>query len=151
MLVRTGGALGTLLFGGTLASRAGAAEAPPYDGFAVNVTGSFAPEGARHYVPSDRPEELSWGFLPNRDAEPVLTIRSGDVVTTGQVPHQDILPVERGILQEAIASETGPEAHRPSPALLYTDVQETQPRAGASFGPRAGDAVLGRTYDALTL
>lgn len=114
MLVRTGGALGTLLFGGALASRAEATEAPPYDGFAVNTTGSFAPEGARHYVPSDRPEELSWGFLPNRDAEPVLTIRSGDVVTMDQISHEGILPDQgdpvtfftgRGVAREEILAD----------------------------------------------
>ena len=96
-LVRTGGALGTLLFGGAL----GAASAPcakaqegktlSVEGFSRNITGAYVPDGTRHLVTSDKPEELSWGFLPNRDAEPILTIRSGDVVTMEQISHEGIL------------------------------------------------------------
>lgn len=90
-----GAALGAAALGGTAASRAGASEAaghaPGYDGNAVNTTGSFAPEGARHVLRSDRPEVISWGFLPNRDSQPVLEVASGDVVTIEQISHEGIL------------------------------------------------------------
>jgi hypothetical protein len=85
-LLRTGSALGTLLFGGALgvatAPRAQARTAfASYAEFAKNITGVYVPEGTRHLVTSDKPEEISWGFLPNRDAEPILTVEAGDVVT----------------------------------------------------------------------
>jgi len=95
-LLRTGSALGTLLFGGALGAatapraQAGTASAS-YAGFAKNITGVYVPEGTRHLVTSDKPEEISWGFLPNRDAEPVLTVESGDVVTMEQISHEGIL------------------------------------------------------------
>ncbi|MDN5697302.1 MAG: acetamidase/formamidase family protein, partial [Rubrobacter sp.] len=88
-----GVALGAAVLGGTSASRAGAVEADltrHYDGNAVNTTGSFATEGAHHLLRSDRPEVISWGFLPNRDSEPVLEVRSGDVVTIEQISHEGI-------------------------------------------------------------
>jgi acetamidase/formamidase len=44
-----------------------------------------------HVVRSDRPEVISWGFLPNRDAEPVLTMRSGETVKIEQISHEGIL------------------------------------------------------------
>ena len=43
-----------------------------------------------HYITS-RPDTVRWGFLPNRDAEPILTIRSGDLVTFDTVSHEGIL------------------------------------------------------------
>ncbi|MGB3681887.1 MAG: acetamidase/formamidase family protein [Rubrobacteraceae bacterium] len=93
-LLRTGAALGSMLVGGSWgASRAGAQEAlNGYDGNAANTTGSYAPVGNRHLLRSDRPEVISWGFLPNRDAEPVLTVASGDVVAIEQISHEGILP-----------------------------------------------------------
>ena len=47
------------------------------------------PDGAA-YVPS-KPETVQWGSLPNRDAEPVLTVASGAVVTFDTVSHEGIL------------------------------------------------------------
>ncbi|MDP9480908.1 MAG: acetamidase/formamidase family protein [Actinomycetota bacterium] len=95
-LARAGASLGTLMFGGSLAipsSRANAttAGALGYDGNAANTTGTYFPEGAHHLVTSDKPEEISWGFLPNRDAKPVLTVASGDFVTMEQISHEGIL------------------------------------------------------------
>ena len=94
-LLRTGGALGVFLFGGALGAASGpwseARKPSSGEGFSPNITGVSVPEGTRHLVTSDKPEELSWGFLPNRDAEPVLTVRSGDVVAMEQISHEGIL------------------------------------------------------------
>ncbi|CAN5187331.1 acetamidase/formamidase family protein [soil metagenome] len=91
-----GAALGAAVLGGGYASRAQAETvADPtryYDGNPVNTTGSYAPAGARHLLRSDRPEVISWGFLPNRDAQPVMEVASGDIVTIEQISHEGILP-----------------------------------------------------------
>lgn len=42
------------------------------------------------YVAST-PETVRWGYLPNRDADPVATVRSGSVVTFDAVSHEGIL------------------------------------------------------------
>jgi acetamidase/formamidase len=44
----------------------------------------------RVYIPST-PDSVMWGALPNRDAEPLLTIASGSVVTFDTVSHEGIL------------------------------------------------------------
>ena len=46
-------------------------------------------EGA-HYLAST-PDTVSWGWLPNRDAKPVLRIASGDVVTIDTMSHEGLL------------------------------------------------------------
>lgn len=38
-----------------------------------------------------RPEEISWGYLPNRDSMPVATVDSGEVVTLDTVSHEGVL------------------------------------------------------------
>ena len=43
-----------------------------------------------HYVTST-PDTVMWGFLPNRDARPVRTVRSGELVTFDTVSHEGIL------------------------------------------------------------
>jgi acetamidase/formamidase len=43
-----------------------------------------------HYVQST-PETVRWGFLPNRDARPILTVPSGSLVTFDTVSHEGIL------------------------------------------------------------
>src|SRR3954463_13566220 len=43
-----------------------------------------------HYVTS-RPDPVQWGYLPNRDAKPIRTVRSGDLVTFDTVSHEGIL------------------------------------------------------------
>jgi acetamidase/formamidase len=43
-----------------------------------------------HYVTS-RPDTVRWGFLPNRDAPPIRTVRSGELVTFDTVSHEGIL------------------------------------------------------------
>ncbi|WP_162924777.1 hypothetical protein [Rubrobacter indicoceani] len=106
-LLRMGGALGAALgataFGGAFALRASASEAAPhaphgplhhpeYDGNRENTTGTYASVGKYHYLKSNDPAVLGWGFLPNRDAEPVLSVKSGDVVTIEQISHEGILP-----------------------------------------------------------
>ncbi len=42
------------------------------------------------YIPST-PDSVQWGSLPNRDAEPALTVLSGAVVTFDTVSHEGIL------------------------------------------------------------
>jgi hypothetical protein len=109
-LLRTGGALGTLLFGGALKSSPASASAS----FSQNITAVYVPEGTRHLVTSDKPEEISWGFQPNRGAEPILTVESGDVVTMEQISQEGILddhgdPVEffdsRGVSEDEILED----------------------------------------------
>jgi acetamidase/formamidase len=55
---------------------------------AILQPGSGRTRGA--YLPST-PETISWGFLPNRTAKPVLTVRSGSIVTIDTVSHEGIL------------------------------------------------------------
>ncbi|MBI3949686.1 MAG: acetamidase/formamidase family protein [Acidobacteria bacterium] len=43
-----------------------------------------------HYIPST-PETVQWGYLPNRDAKPILTVPSGAIVTFDAVSHEGIL------------------------------------------------------------
>lgn len=90
-LLSAGGMLGTLTFAGARANRAGATGVLGYYGTPPNATGTYAPAGESHYLASDRPEVISWGFLPNRDAEPVMTVKSGDLVTMEQISHEGIL------------------------------------------------------------
>ena len=49
----------------------------------AEVTGDY-------YVQSTL-ENISWGFLPNRDAEPILTVPSGSSITFDTVSHEGIL------------------------------------------------------------
>lgn len=46
--------------------------------------------GRVHYVPST-PETITWGYLPNRDSKPVLSVPSGAVVVFDTVSHEGIL------------------------------------------------------------
>ncbi|MFY0080313.1 acetamidase, partial [Acinetobacter baumannii] len=43
-----------------------------------------------YYVPSTL-NTITWGYLPNRDAKPVLTVPSGSVVTFDTVSHEGLL------------------------------------------------------------
>lgn len=43
-----------------------------------------------YYVPSTL-KTITWGYLPNRDAKPVLTVPSGSVVTFDTVSHEGLL------------------------------------------------------------
>jgi acetamidase/formamidase len=44
----------------------------------------------QHYLPST-PETIRWGWLPNREAEPVLTIDDGATLTVDTISHEGIL------------------------------------------------------------
>lgn len=48
------------------------------------------PIDGEHYVVSS-PETVRWGWLPNREAEPVLQVASGATVTIDTVSHEGIL------------------------------------------------------------
>jgi acetamidase/formamidase len=70
---------------------------------------------AGQYVTST-PETVQWGYLPNRDARPVRTIRSGALVTFDTVSHEGILedqgrdPVayfaRKGVDEDAVLDDT---------------------------------------------
>jgi acetamidase/formamidase len=48
------------------------------------------PIDGEHYLPSE-PGTISWGWLPNRTSEPVLTVDSGATVTIDTVSHEGVL------------------------------------------------------------
>lgn len=48
------------------------------------------PVHGEHYLPSTI-DTVSWGWLPNRDAKPVLSVRSGATVTVDSVSHEGVL------------------------------------------------------------
>ncbi|MBA2443030.1 MAG: acetamidase/formamidase family protein [Rubrobacter sp.] len=116
-LLRLGSIAGTLAFGGVLARSAGAVEtrsSASHLSEGGNTTGSYVPGGESHFLASDSPEVISWGFLPNRDAEPVMTVKSGDLVTMEQISHEGILPdqgdpysffANRGVPREEILDD----------------------------------------------
>ena len=60
------------------------------DGPGPRVLQSGTGRRVGHYVTS-RPETVRWGYLPNRDAGPVRTVRSGTLVTFDTVSHEGIL------------------------------------------------------------
>ena len=43
-----------------------------------------------YYIPSTT-DTINWGYLPNRNSQPVLTVRSGATVTFDTVSHEGIL------------------------------------------------------------
>lgn len=43
-----------------------------------------------YYVPSTL-DTITWGYLPNRDASPVMSVASGSVVTFDTVSHEGLL------------------------------------------------------------
>ena len=48
------------------------------------------PYKGNYYVPSTL-KTISWGYLPNRDAKPVLSVPSGSTVTFDTVSHEGLL------------------------------------------------------------
>ncbi|MER2163364.1 MAG: acetamidase, partial [Psychrobacter alimentarius] len=48
------------------------------------------PYKGNYYVPSTL-QTISWGYLPNRDAKPVLSVPSGSTVTFDTVSHEGLL------------------------------------------------------------
>lgn len=44
-----------------------------------------------HYYVSSTLETIRWGYLPNKDAKPVLTVPSGSTVTFDTVSHEGLL------------------------------------------------------------
>jgi acetamidase/formamidase len=95
------------------------------DGPGPRVLQSGTGRRAGHYVTS-APNTVRWGFLPNRDARPIRSVRSGALVTFDTVSHEGILedqgrdPVryfagkgvrERDILRDARAIAASEIAH----------------------------------------
>lgn len=137
-LAGIGSALGAATLGGALASRArGQTETRVYDGNPVNTTRTFAPEGARHLLRSDRPEVISWGFLPNRDSEPVMSARSGDIVTIEQISHEGILE-DQGSPYEFFAGWGIPESEiLPDQLMVFEEVEHKGEGPHVVTGPVA--------------
>ncbi|MGF7238565.1 MAG: acetamidase/formamidase family protein [Frankia sp.] len=52
--------------------------------------GGAGPVRGELYLPS-RPEEISWGLLPNAATRPVLTIQSGQTVSIDTISHEGLL------------------------------------------------------------
>jgi hypothetical protein len=48
------------------------------------------PIPGRHYLRCT-PDTALWGYLPNADAKPVLTVDDGDVVTVDTLSHEGLL------------------------------------------------------------
>ena len=138
-LLRAGGAVGAALGvaafgGGALASRSSASETtlhgphgpthyPEYDGNLENTTGTYAPAGEYHYLKSDDPVALAWGYLPNRDSEPVMSVKSGDVVTIEQISHEGILP-DQGNPYDFFASRDIPQGEILADQLMVFEEME---------------------------
>lgn len=62
-----------------------------------------------YYVPSTL-ETIQWGYLPNRDSKPVLTIKSGSTVTFDTISHEGLLEdqgrnVEKYFKSKGVKSE----------------------------------------------
>lgn len=59
----------------------------------ISKTPTFLKSGVykdHYYVPSTL-ETITWGYLPNKDAQPVLTVPSGSTVTFDTVSHEGLL------------------------------------------------------------
>ncbi|WP_049578073.1 acetamidase/formamidase family protein [Streptomyces sp. SBT349] len=89
-----GGAAGVLAGGGTAHAQAHAPVRTPATGGRDHPREVLQPRRGRidgdHYLPS-LPEQVRWGYLPAPDAEPVLSVRSGDTVTVDSLSHEGLL------------------------------------------------------------
>ena len=65
-------------------------QAAAVDSFPILQTTSKDQIKADYYVPSTV-DNISWGFLPNRDSKPILTVPSGSTITFDTVSHEGIL------------------------------------------------------------
>lgn len=54
-----------------------------------------------YYVPSTL-NTITWGYLPNKDAKPVLTVPSGSTVTFDTVSHEGLLE-DQGVMLKSIS------------------------------------------------
>ncbi|MBA2492168.1 MAG: acetamidase/formamidase family protein [Gammaproteobacteria bacterium] len=126
--LRRSGALigaGSLGVAFTGAQAAVALPAPPTQSrrAAIAEAKRRAPGATSHYVRSDNPELLRWGFLPNRDAKPVLTIRSGDIVTLETISHEGMLP-----------DQGDPRQFFPANGIPVTKILEDQLKVFLTYG-----------------
>jgi acetamidase/formamidase len=83
--VTAAGGLGATAAGAAHGAGSGPATGP---GFPVLQPGRGRTRGT--YVRA-RPDEVAWGYLPNRDSVPVATVASGDVVTLDTVSHEGLM------------------------------------------------------------
>ena len=112
--------------------------------------------GQVYYVPST-PATVRWGYLPNRDAKPVLAVPSGSVVVFDTVSHEGILedqgrnPVtyfgrygidERHVLADARAIAASDVAHDFAAAGPHVVTGPV-----AIEGAQPGDVLLVETLD----
>ncbi len=83
------------------------------------------------YVPLG-PDNVSWGYLPNRDATPIRRVRSGALVTFDTVSHEGILEdqgrdpdryfASKGVREDQILRDTR--------AIAQSDLEHDFDRAG---------------------
>jgi len=103
-----------------------------------------------HYVTS-RPDTVQWGYLPNRDAKPIRTVRSGDLVTFDTVSHEGILedqgrdPVEyftrKGVDEDQIMDDATRIARSELPHDFVKDGPHIVTGPVHVQGARAGDVL----------
>ena len=59
-----------------------------------------------YYVPSTL-DTITWGYLPNRDASPVMSVTSGSVVTFDTVSHEGLLEDQGRDAEKYFKSKAG--------------------------------------------
>ncbi len=90
MLAATAIGAGAIAPAWALSPGAEEALAAPGDGPGPRILQSGSGRRAQRYVPST-PDTVRWGHLPNRDAKPIRSVRSGALVTFDTVSHEGIL------------------------------------------------------------
>jgi acetamidase/formamidase len=103
-----------------------------------------------HYITS-RPDTVQWGYLPNRDARPIRTVRSGDLVTFDTVSHEGILedqgrdPVEyftrKGVDEDQVMDDATRIARSEIPHNFDKDGPHIVTGPVHVLGARAGDVL----------
>ena len=103
-----------------------------------------------HYITS-RPDTVQWGSLPNRDAKPIRTVRSGELVTFDTVSHEGILedqgrdPVayfqRKGVPEHQIMDDAAAIARSDLPHDFINDGPHIVTGPVHVHGARAGDVL----------
>ena len=73
-----------------------------------------------YYVPSTL-NTITWGYLPNKDAKPVLTIPSGSIITFDTVSHEGLLEDQGRDAEKYFKSKGVKAEHVLAEAKLITD------------------------------
>jgi acetamidase/formamidase len=120
------------------------------DGPGPSVLQSARGRRVGHYIASP-PDAVRWGHLPNRDAKPVRTVRSGDLVTFDTVSHEGILedqgrdPVayfrRKGVAEDQILDDAAAIARSDLPHDFAKDGPHIVTGPVHVIGARAGDVL----------